>query len=584
MNIFKKIFNQNLCNINMKRSCIAYSKTNIDSDRQNIYITETKNGKYNIPQQFICPCTFEDGYVVASVTDNKLEGCNNFGLNITLPEIKGIGGVRYQTDFVYKLIEECIIETIDDNIKINTIIKKTGLEFLMDFNQKRKEYSSCIGNNIDMCVFKYGKCADDIIFQSKDIYFPLPFIFDNSNMNPRTCFRLYPETKLQIKIKFRPFSSILLPDAKYKKHSLKNISDVDLQPYIKFTGYNTCGSPHKHRYIEEINKSIHQSNKKNYYTPDFASITNLFWYSVTDVFRGNMFISYPDYPETEEKYIKSFIDRIISDLIIISPDEDFLKHRGFNEKSKFKKLKYYDEIKFDVNNSCTVNILNVPENHNIYYHTNILSFSRRNNPNEYNISKKFNYILGTYIPEEDKIILHEIKHNINITDVSIPVSIWNADENTSTGDLRSSKSKKNDIYIDDPFVFGLDFLSKELGIISRSISSSANESIAEFNSDIVNIDSYFSSDALYAVSKTSDHSNPSIFLYRFNLHNIIFVEPSRLIADVGKNFRCVNLAVDWKDFSEVDPRSLFNKKLHICMTIVKKISYENNVISVHILE
>ncbi|CCU56374.1 trimeric virion coat protein rifampicin res [Mythimna separata entomopoxvirus 'L'] len=568
----------------MKRSCIAYSKTNIDSDRQNIYITETKNGKYNIPQQFICPCTFEDGYAIASVTDNKLEGCNNFGLNITLPEIKGIGGVRYQTDFTYKLIEECIIETIDDNVKYNTIIKKTGLEFLMDFNQKRKEYSNYIGNNIDMCTFKYGKCSDDIIFPSKDIYFPLSFIFDNSNMNPRTCFRLYPETKLQIKIKFRPFSSILLPDAKYKKHSLKNITDVDLQPYIKFTGYNTCGSPHKHRYIEELITSTHQSNKKNYYTPDFLSITNILWYSRTDVFSGNMFISYPDYPETEENFIKTFIDKIIPDLIIISDNDDFLKSRGFNEKCKFKKLKPYDEIKFDVNNSCIINIMNIPETHDIYYHTNILSFSRRNNPNEYNISKKFNYILGTYIPDEDKIIIHEIKHTINISDISIPINIWNADENTATGDLRSSKSKKNDIYVDDPFVFGLDFLSKELGIISRSISSSANESIAEFNSDIVSIDAYFPSDCLYAVSSTSTHSNPSIFLYRFNLHNIIFVEPSRLIADVGKNFRCVNLAVDWKEFSEVDPRSLFNKKLHICMTIVKKISYDNNIISVHTLE
>ncbi|CCU55739.1 trimeric virion coat protein rifampicin res [Choristoneura biennis entomopoxvirus] len=568
----------------MKRSFISYSKTNIDSDRPNIYITETKNGKYNIPQQITCPTTFENGYAVASVTDIKLEGCNNFGLIITLPEIKGIGGVRYQTNFVFKLIEECIIETIDDNVKINTIIKKTGLEFLMDFRQKKKEYSMCIGNNSDLCKFKYGKCADDIIFSSREIYFPLSFIFDNVNMNPRTCLRLYPETKLQIKIKFRQFSNILLPDMKYKKHNLKNISDVDLQPYIKFNGYNTCGSPLKHRYVEELITSEHQSNKKNYYSPEFLSITNLLWYSKSDVFNGNTFISYPNYPETEENFIDTYVKKLLTDLIVISDDENFLKSKGFSEKCKFKKIDAYDKIDFDVNNSCEINIMNVPEKFNVYYHTNILSFSRRNNPNDYNISKKFNKISGTYVHNEDKILIYEVEHTINISDVSIPLSIWNANENTSTGDLRSNKSKKSDIYVDDPFIFGLDFLSKELGIISRSITSSSNESIAEYNSDIVNIDSYFASDNLYTVTALSDYSKPSIFLHRFNLHNIIFVEPSRLIADAAKNFRCVNLTVDWKEFPEVDPRSLFNKHLYICMTIVKKILYDNNIISVHTLE
>ncbi|AAG02828.1 rifampicin resistance protein [Betaentomopoxvirus amoorei] len=567
----------------MKRTFIPFSKTNIDSDRPNIYITETKNGKYNIPQYVSSPCTFQDGYAVASITDIKLEGCNNFGLNITLPEIKGIGGVRFQNYFIPKLIEECIIETIDDN-KTNEIIRKTGLEFLMDFIQKKKEYSRFVGNNSDLCKFKYGKCADDIIFPSKEVYFPLMFIFDNVNMNPRTCFRLFPETKLQIKIKFRPFADILLPDVKYKKNSLKNISDVDLQPYIKFTGYNTCGSPFKHRYIEELTYSTHKSNKKNYYSPEFLSITNLLWYSKSDIFRGNMFISYPDYPETEENFIKTYVDKLLKDLLIISDDENFIKSKGFSDKCKFKKIDPCDKIVFDVNNNCEINIMNVPEGFDLYYHTNILSFSRRNNPNDYNISKKFSKISGTYIPNEDKILIHEVKHTINISDVSIPLSIWNANENTSTGDLRSIKSKKSDIYVNDPFVFGLDFLSKELGIISRSITSSSNESIAEYNSDTVNIESYFQSDNLFAVTPTSEYSNPAIFLHRFNLHNIIFIEPSRLIADAAKNFRCVNLSIDWKEFPEVDPRSLFNKELQICQTIVKKISYDNNIITVHILE
>jgi hypothetical protein len=571
----------NLYNINMKRSLITYNN-NVCHERQNIYITETKSGKYNIPQQFTCPCSIENGYYVSTITDNKLEGCNYFGLQLSLPEIKGIGTVRYQTNFAYKLIDECIIETIDNDKIYNTIIKKSGLEFLMDFNQKEKLFSNIIGNNNDFCKFRSGKHPDDIIFNSSDIYIPLIFIFDHINMNPRTCLRLYPETKLQIKIKFRNFSDVLLYDSKYRKNSLLNLSDIDLQPYVKFTGYNTCNSACKSRYVEELIVSTHQSNKKNYYTPEFLSITNLLWYSKSDIFNGKHFISYPDFPETEDRFIESFVNRILEDLIVISDKDDYMKK--FDKKSEFRKIDSFDKIEFDVNTNCTINILNVPENYSVYYHMNILSFSRRNNPNSYNISKKFKYILGSYILNENKIIIHDVKHSITISDVSIPIEIWTANENTSTGDLRSIKSKSKDIYVNDPFIFGLDFLSKELGMISRTITSGANETISEINSDKINCETYFGSENLYTVTPISEHNNPGIFLYRFNMHNLIFTEPSRLIADIGRNFRCINLSVDWKDFPEIDPRSLFQKKLYICMTIVKKISYDNNIISVHILE
>lgn len=567
----------------MKRSLIPYDRSNIEADRQNIYITETKSGKYNIPQQFTCPCTLEDGYYIATVTDNKLEGCNNFGLSITLPEIKGVGSVRYQTNFVYKLIEECVIETIDNEVRSNVIIKKSGLEFLLDFNQKERMYPSVIGNNSDFCSFKIGKFPDDVIFQSTEIYFPLIFIFDHT-INPRTCLRLYPETKLRIKIKFKQFHEILLYNSKYKKSSLKNILDVDLQPYIKFTGYNTCGSSYKNRYIEELVTSVHQSNKKNYCTPEFLSISNILWYPKSDMFSGREFVAYPNFPETKERFVESFVNKLLPDLITISKEDNFLKSRGFNDKCKFKQIKAYDKIEFDANNNCVINIMNVPDDHYIYFHMNILSFSRRNNLNEYNISKKFKYILGTFIKEENKIIFHNIEHTINISDVSIPIDIWNAEENTACGDLRSSKSKKDNIFVNDPFVFGMDFLSNELGLISRTLTTGSNETIAEINNDKINCDAYFGSENLYSVTPITEYSNPSIFIYRFNSHNIVFTEPSRLSADIEKNFRYVNLSIDWKEFPEVDPRSLFTKKLIICMTIVKKILYDNNIITVQVLD
>ncbi|BAO49553.1 rifampicin resistance protein [Alphaentomopoxvirus acuprea] len=564
----------------MQRSLINYNK--INSNRSNIYVTETRDGNYNIPQEFNCPCSIENDYYICKITDNKLEGCNNFGLTITLPEIKGIGTVRYQTNFVYKLIEEFIIETIDNDT--NIILKKTGLEFLFDFIKQEHNYINIIGNNQNYCIFKTGKFSDDIIFNTCEIYIPLITIFDNSSMNPRTCLRLYPETKLQIRIKFRPFKDILIYDIKYRKNSLKNIQDVDLQPYIKFLGYNTCSDEFRNRYIEELVTSTHQSNKKNYYTPEFSSITNILWYTKSDIFNNKQFISYPNYPETEESFIDSYVNRILEDLIIVDCNLDFIKKRQFSETCKFLKLKSYDEISFDVNNVCIINITNIPEGYDVYYHTNILSFNRRNSTNEYNISKKFKYILGEYLLDEDRIIFRDIKHNITIHDVSIPIEIWNAEENTSTKDLRSKKSKQKDIIINDPYIFGLDLLSKESGIFTRSLKSSSNETICDVNSDTVNLAYYFNCDNLYPITTITNSSYPSIFLYRFNIHNILFAEPSRLLADIEKNFRCVNITIDWKEFPDMDPRSLFPKKLIICITPIKKIIYDNNIITTQILD
>ncbi|AAC97814.1 ORF MSV069 putative rifampicin resistance (RIF) protein, Heliothis armigera entomopoxvirus RIF homolog (vaccinia D13L) similar to GB:U44841 [Melanoplus sanguinipes entomopoxvirus] len=572
----------------MNRSLILYDNSN--SSRLNIYTLQCNEGNYNIPYQFTSSSSvYENGYLIYKITDSKLEGCNNFGLIITLPEIKGIGSIRYQSNFVYKLIEEFVIETIDNDSTVNTIIKKSGLELLFEFNRSGSKYSKIIGNNIDLCSFNTGYTADDIIFTSREIYFPLITIFDNQFINPHTCLRLFPKTKLQIKLKLTDFKNVMVYDKIYLKNSLKNITNIDLQPYISFTGYNTTGSEIKNRFLEELvltqDNCTTNCNKKIYYTPDFSSITNVLWSIKVDNFNGKSFISYPNYPETEESFIKSYVDKILQDLLIVDFNNNFYAKRKFdNKKCKFVEIKPFDVVKHDVNNQCIINIKGIPEGMKLYYHKNILSFSRRNKNDEYNISNKFKYILGEYLEKEDRIYFIDVKHDISISDVSIPIEIWNAEENTSTGDLRSDKMKEMDVIVYDNFIFGMDFISKDLGIFTSTLKTNSNETIHDINSDRPNYEFYLNSNCVYPVTPINDESYPSIFIHRFNQHSILLSEPSRLIADNDKNFRRISICINWKHYPDTDPRSLFKQYMIIGMTIVKKVTYDNNIINVHIVD
>ncbi|PWG68321.1 hypothetical protein DEM28_24605, partial [Enterobacter mori] len=59
-----------------------------------------------------------------------------------------------------------------------------------------------------------------------------------------------------------------------------------------------------------------------------------------------------------------------------------------------------------------------------------------------------------------------ISHSISITDVSIPVNLWSCQRNVYNGDNRSESSKNKDLFINDPFIRGIDFKNKT-DIISR---------------------------------------------------------------------------------------------------------------------
>lgn len=80
--------------------------------------------------------------------------------------------------------------------------------------------------------------------------------------------------------------------------------------------------------------------------------------------------------------------------------------------------------------------------------------------------KKFSAITGTYSDATKRTIFAHISHSINIIDTSIPVSLWTSQRNVYNGDNRSAESKAKDLFINDPFIKGIDFKNKT-DIISR---------------------------------------------------------------------------------------------------------------------
>jgi len=571
----------------MQRTLLTYN--NRKPNQSDVFNIHPIQGNFNPPQMLkIYPNNCDSNIYEFVVTDAALEGISNIGINLDIPEIKGIGGIRYPEDFIYKSIKK-----FDIFINNELILSKSGEELCWEYYNKNNNntYTEYIkGNNSQLCKFKYGKTEDDIIFDRTTIYAKLITAFDYAP--PKSILRIPPSAQLKFIINMRHISEIMYYNKEFKQHSFKKIQLLSVNPCILLTAYNTLKEPIFNRYIEQLYyyKDITSSSNINsyYVTPEFNSITNLLFYPITDNFIDKTFVTYPDYQATEDIFIKTYVMRILEDLIQIKSNYDDTKMVGFTKLAKFVEVSETDGymIHFNTNNACKVIIMNIPDGYKIYYHTNILTFNRRMKQDTYNISEKFSYILGYYIKEENRIMYFYdfIKHNITISDVSIPIEKWNSEENTATKDQRSKQSKNKDVIINDPFIYGYDFISKESGIEQVIIKQGISDTILDHN----NYDSLkyyqYNIDNIYPITILGKHMYSCVDVLRFNVNNYLLFEPSRMVSDKSKNFRSCGLHVMWKKFDDNDPRSLIPKSLCVGITIIKQIKYDNNTVKLDTID
>lgn len=553
----------------MRDILITYK--NRSSDRQNIYKIQNLNGKYNPVQTGKFLLQNIDNKFKLDISHDNIEGLSNFVVNFNLPEIKGYGTIGYNENFAFGLIKNVSI-ILDKKV----VYSANGNDLLNMFNKNEKQYSKDIYNKLMLNIpnwlnYRKGNGSDFVIYPSQSVSVPLAFFFD-SNL-PFSILRNPKGSVISFELELNPIKSVINYNSEFKEKSLDNIVE-NYNPYLNVCTYNTISETISDRYIEQPQETVFpviiSGNSTNTYTtPKFKSITNLSYYIKSNVFNtGKSFVSYPIINNNEENIINTYEKAILKDILVVAKDQTFLN--DYPNESEFLDITNVTTIKFNQFNNCNIDIIGIPSDHKLYYHKNILTFNRRNYEKVYNISEKFKNIRGIYYPKTHIIDFTFVESTIEMKDVSLPIDFWTHEYNTAFGDLRSKEAKKNDIYLNNPFIFGLDFIGKNNGIDSITISDN-NNILVDSNDKIVVPD-------LSILNKNSNYITR--FGVIFNNNDINFIEPSRLIAKPNENFDKCLISIDFIKYLENDIRNIFDYNLHLIITHVKKLTYDKNIINI----
>lgn len=513
------------------------------------YVPFKENNKYNI-----------------LITDVRIKSFSKVEIKLTLPEIKGKGSVSYLKNYKYLLLDYFEIFIQNREEPELSLYKVTGEDVLI----LTKNYKNQILTNLDnmICNEKKGTYEDCIIFEEIQITIPIILEFGISNFP----FFIFPETKLRFEFKLNPITDIISYNKIFQDNSLKNLikyyNNQDLNVQLEFI--NTpmdipTDIAIKHRLILETKKTTGKNGTIFMNSDIFDNAFGIYFYMRSSIFNNsNKFIINLGINTKEQVLIEKWILKILKDLLVITDKDISLKEnipKEYDEKSIFKKV-INNRITFNKkeNKYCDIFIENVPKEANIYYHTNILTFIRRYDiKNILNISEYFTKIKGIYFSDQNKIsfLMNEIKHNIDIGIISIPVDIWNNHTyNTSTGDLRSTKSKNTDFIINNKFILGMDFLSKDKGY--ENIIIKAGKTNIE-NLDLEN--KIYNQNTIYIPHEFDSNNYPSInyiqTAFRFSYVNeqikcIIKSEPMI-------NFNNFTVDITWNKYSQYDPKYIYDK-------------------------
>lgn len=553
----------------------------VDNKNNDIYRIPIKDLPINCPQivnlsqSYIRGCRYH-----FNIIDSRLDGIDFPCVGIKIPEIKGKGSIRY-TDYPgLKLIK-----SFEININGKSILKLSGFDiFSSYFSPNVYKDDTIVGHREDYCNYKKGKHLDYTIFNQLDLFIPIFTQFDKSP--PHSILRIPKNNRVEFVVEIGQLTDIISYDREFASESLSLIEKIIPEVKLLVRVYNIQSSYQiEDKYIEENNFSHIRDEyysvnpKEEFFTNTFKKITEIGWFCKTSQFNNMYFISHPGYNATEKDYIISFRNRIFPDLIRISESFENFKDE-YPGGSVFVNIENNTSYKFDNLNYCKIIIRNVPKNNKIWFHTNVLEFNRGGRSDNYNISKKFKYILGDYIKEENRIIPLEIIDELNIEDVSIPVDLWDHTYNTAGKDLRSYKSKKYDVLIYEPYIFGLDFVSKNIGFEKdTTVKAGPSERIIENNKYNFYLP-YFGYNHFRNYYFLEKYKYPCIGNANFNIANILLNQPSSLDFNKEKNILNCSVEVKWKDFDENHPLKLVKKSLNVFIKKVKKLRYTKDCIEV----
>ncbi|AST09511.1 Trimeric virion coat protein [NY_014 poxvirus] len=531
--------------------------------RSNVFGVDTQVPTLYMPQYItlsgVVTNDGQDNQIIASfeIRDQYISALNHLVLSLDLPEVKGIGRFGYVPYIGYKSINHVSISSS------NGVIWEIDGEEL---------YNSCCNNQIALKNSGYsselndisiGLTPNDTIKEATTIYTYIKTPFDVEDTF--STLKLS-DTKITVTIIFNPVSDIVIRDTSFDFETFNK--EFVYVPELSFIGYMVKNIQVKPSFIEKPRRVVGQINQPTATVTEVHSATSLSvyikpYYGNTD----NKFISYPGYAQDEHDYINAFVSRLLDDLVIVSngPPTDYPDTAEIVEVPCNGMVSIQDADVF-------VKIDNVPEDMSVYLHTNLLMFGTRKNSFIYNISKKFSAITGSYSEATKRIVFSQISHTINIIDASIPVSLWTSQRNVYPGDNRSNDSKSKDLFINDPFIKGIDFKNKT-DIISRLEVRFGNDVLYSENGPISKIYNEL-------LSKTNNGTRTLMF----NFTPKTFFRPTTITANTVRGKDKLSVRVVYSTMDVNNPIYYVQKQVVVVCNDLYKISHDQGVTSTKITE
>ncbi|ADT91119.1 virus assembly crescent/IV scaffold protein [Cotia virus SPAn232] len=491
------------------------------------------------------------------IRDQYITAISHFILSIDLPEIKGIGKFGYVTHLGYKCIQNVSISSSD------CVLWESSGEDLYNSCRSNITAMNNSGFSHELNDISTGTTPNDTIKEATTIYVYIktPFDIENTFSSLKLS-----DSKIIVTVTFNPVSDIIIRDSFFNYDNF--IKDFVYVSELSFVGYMVKNIENKNSYIERPRRVVGQINQSTAVISEVHAATSLSVY--VKPYYGNAdnkFIAYPGYTQSERDYICVYMERILDDLVTVS-DGPPTCYPSTSEIVEVPENGIVTIQDIDV----YVNIDNVPSNMSVYFHTNILVFGTRKNSFVYNISKKFSSITGSYSKSTNRIVFSHILHSINIIDVSIPVSLWTCQRNVYSGDNRSETSKSKDLFINDPFIKGIDLINKT-DIISR-------------------LEVRFGNDVLYSetgpISKIYNellsNDNCGIRSLRFNFTPNTFFKPTTLIANTSRGKDKLSVRVVYSSIDPNNPIYYLSKQLVLVCNDLYKVSNDNGVFVTKIME
>ncbi|CCD83270.1 rifampicin resisitance protein [Squirrelpox virus] len=484
------------------------------------------------------------------VRDQYINAMNNIVLCLELPEIKGVGRLGYVPYVGYKMIRHVSIVSVH-----GTIWESCGEE-LFESVRSDPVALELSGYSRELNDINIGLTANDTIKEAASIYVHIktPFDVEKTFSSLKLA-----DAKVTVTVTFNPIVDVIVYDGTFDIDAF--VRDFSYVAEMSFVGYMVRTINNKPSFIEIARKTVSQINQSTAVVTDVHAATSLSvyvkpYYGNTD----NRFIAYPGYAQSESDYVSAFVERLVEDLVIVSADYP----TGFPDTAQIVEVPASGVVQVQ-DAEVFVKIDNVPCGMQVYLHTNILVFGTRKNSFVYNLSKKFSVITGVYSSSTNRVIVMNVSHTVNITDASIPVSFWTCQKNVYHGDNRSDASRERDMFVNDPFLKGIDFKNKT-DVIAR-------------------LEVRFGNDVLYSESSPVSRvynelltgSRGAVRSLRFNFTPSTFFRPTTISSNPSRGKDKLSVRAIYGTMDPNNPIAHVPKQLVVVCNDLYQVTHETGV-------